>query len=803
MKGWRFSRNLKGGPEYRRFRSASHQIFAGALSTRREQFIACVCQYTVQFHLKLKPRVALPVSARAPGCEIMATEYIPLEDAPVYGGQLVRIEDIMESLTRNHPGVDVSLVQRAYIYAASAHQGMMRRSGEPYLNHPLAVAAILCDMKLDVATVAAGLLHDTIEDTDATFDEIAQKFGREVATIVDGVTKISKMNFSSATERKAGNMRKMILAMLTDLRVILVKLADRLNNMRTLGFMPDYKQEQIASETLEIFAPLASRLGIHKIQTELEDLCLFYLEPAAYDEIRMNLSAGRSDRLSYVDEVIDYLTKRVQEFKIKAQIEGRPKHIYSIWKKMRDQNLTFNQLYDLTAFRIIVGEVHECYSALGVIHSIFKAIPGRFKDYINLPKANGYQSLHTAVIGLRNMRMEVQIRTKEMHNYAENGIAAHWRYKDGDGGPVSQEENKRIGALRSILSWLENLDNPDAFLNSVRETLADHDSIYVFTPAGDVKELPAGACPVDFAYAIHTMVGHNCVGAKVNGAIVPLRYKLQNGDTVEVMTNRNGTPSRDWLNYAVSARAKARIRQWFAAEEKVKAVDFGHDLLEKEMRRAGIPKARLANPALLKELGFANLDELNAAVAFGKLPFKKIMQIIAPEKFKIVEPEVKKTQTHKDPAGEIDFSKSVLVSGNSDIFVHQAKCCSPLPGEPIIGYITQGHGVSIHSATCSSLAGLDPDRLINVGWSDHEDVNYEVHIRVRVDNMPGVLMKVINAMSPNVENIIEAHAADDNKGGVMTFRLAVKNQDQFLAMMHAVKSIPAVKRVDRFFPEKN
>ena len=735
----------------------------------------------------------------------MTVEYVPLEDEPVYGGQLVRIEEILESLTKNHPDADVSLVQRAYIYAASAHQGMVRRSGEPYLNHPLAVAAILCDMKLDVATVAAGLLHDTIEDTEATFDEIAQKFGREVATIVDGVTKISKMNFSSASERKAGNMRKMILAMLTDLRVILVKLADRLNNMRTLGFMPDYKQEQIASETLEIFAPLASRLGIHRIQTELEDLCLFYLEPAAYDDIRMNLSAGRSDRQSYVAEVIDYLTRRVQEFKIKAQIEGRPKHIYSIWKKMRDQNLTFNQLYDLTAFRIIVGEVHECYSVLGVIHSIFKAIPGRFKDYINLPKPNGYKSLHTAVIGLRNMRMEVQIRTREMHNYAENGIAAHWRYKDGGGGgTISQEESKRIMALRSILSWLDNLDNPDAFLNSVRESLAERESIYVFTPAGDVKELPAGACPVDFAYAIHTMVGHNCVGAKVNGAIVPLRYKLQNGDTVEVMTNRSGIPSRDWLSYAASTRAKARIRQWFANEEKVKAVDFGHDLLEKEMRKAGLPKSRLANPTLLKELGFANLDELNAAVAFGKLPFQKIMRIIAPEKFKTAEPELKKLPPQKSPAGEVDFSKTVLVSGNSDIFVHQAKCCSPLPGEPIVGYITQGHGVSIHSATCSSLAGLDTDRLINnVSWSDHEDVNYEVNIRVLSDNQPGSLMKVINALSPKVENIVEAHIEEEAKGGVMSFRLMVKNQNQFLAMMQALKNVPAVKRVDRYFPDRN
>ncbi len=730
--------------------------------------------------------------------------YKPLEDAPVYGGQPVRIEDILEALTQNHPDADVTLVQRAYIYAASAHQGMVRRSGEPYLNHPLAVAGILCDMKLDVASVAAGLLHDTIEDTEATFDEIAQKFGKEVATIVDGVTKISQMNFSSATERKAGNMRKMILAMLTDLRVILVKLADRLNNMRTLGFMPEHKQEQISLETLEIFAPLASRLGIHKIQTELEDLCLYYLEPADYSGIRLNLSAGRHDRQQYVREVIEYLTRRTQEFKIKAQIEGRPKHIYSIWKKMRAQNLTFDQLYDLTAFRIIVDSVQDCYSALGVIHSIFKAIPGRFKDYINLPKANGYQSLHTAVIGLRNNRMEVQIRTQEMHNYAENGVAAHWRYKEG--GAVSQEENQRITALRSILSWQENLENPDAFLNSVRESLAEHESIYVFTPAGDVKELPAGACPVDFAYSIHTMVGHNCVGAKVNGVIVPLRYKLQNGDTVEVMTSRNGTPSRDWLNYAVSPRAKARIRQWFAAEERAKAVDFGHDLLEKEMRKAGIPKAKLANPEVLKSLGVPTLDELNAAVAFGKLPAARVMQTLAPEKFKAppapAEPKpAPRSESGAAPAGA-DLAKSILVSGQNDIFVKLAKCCSPIPGEPIIGYITQGHGVSIHSATCSSLAGLDPDRLISASWSDHEDSLYEVHVRVHTDSTPGTLMKVLNIISPRVENILETHAVDDSGGALMRFRLAVRNQSQFETMLRTVKELPMVKRAERYYPEK-
>ena len=731
--------------------------------------------------------------------------YTPSEEAAVYCGQPVRIEDIIETLSQNHPEADLTMVQRAYIYAAGAHQGMVRRSGEPYLNHPLAVAGILCDMKLDVPTVIAGLLHDTIEDTDATFEEIAEKFGPEIATLVDGVTKISKMNFSSPTERKAKNMRKMILAMLTDLRVILVKLADRLNNMRTLGFMTEAKQTAISMETRDLFAPLASRLGIHKIQAELEDLCLFYLEPDAYTEIRSSLSAGRHDRQEYVKEVTRYLEQRIQEFNIKAQIEGRSKHIYSIWKKMRDQNLSFDQLYDLTAFRIIVNNFQDCYGALGVIHSIFKAIPGRFKDYINLPKANGYQSLHTAVIGPRNTRMEVQIRTLEMHNYAENGIAAHWRYKDG--GPIANDEEKRVVALKSmksVLSWQENLDDPDVFINSVRDSLADHKCIYVFTPMGEVKELPVGSCPIDFAYSIHSMVGQTCAGAKINGSIAPLRYKLKNGDTVEIMTNRSSTPSRDWLDYAISPRTKARIRQWFASEEKAKAVDFGHDLLEKEMRRAHIPKAKLNDKELLKALGFSTLDELNAAVAFGKLPSKRIMEILAPDKFKSTPPELPKvSKEQKDPNNPQNISKNVLVSGMSDIFLHLAKCCSPLPGEPIIGYIAQGTGVSIHSATCSSLSGLDHERFITASWAGHEDKLFDIYAKIHTTNASGTVLKVIQALIPLVGDINDIHTTeDDSGGGLISIKIQVNSQKQLDKIIANVKQLPQVKQFYRIFPEK-
>lgn len=728
----------------------------------------------------------------------MNGEYLPLDNFPVYGGKPVRIEDILDSLQIHHPKSNITLVQRAYIYAASAHQGMIRRSGEPYLNHPLAVAGILCDMKMDVPTVVAGLLHDTIEDTEATLEDVAKRFGQDVANIVDGVTKISQMNFSSAKERKASNMRKMILAMLTDLRVILVKLADRLNNMRTLGYMPEDKQLLIASETLEIYAPLASRLGIHKIQTELEDLCLYYLEPNTYSAIRLNLSVGQLNRRAYVEEVIEYLARQVKEFCIQAQIEGRSKHIYSIWRKMCDQNLTFEQIYDLTAFRIIVDTVQDCYGALGVIHSIFKAIPGRFKDYINLPKANGYQSLHTAVIGLRNTRMEIQIRTQNMHNYAENGVAAHWRYKDGKA--ISTEEAQRITALRSVLSWQETLINPDAFLNSVRESLAEHESIYVFTPAGNVKELPAGACPIDFAYSIHTMVGHNCIGAKVNGAIVPLHHKLANGDTVKVLTTRSGAPSRDWLSYTVSPRAKAKIRQWFAYEERTKAIAFGHDLLEKEMRRAKITKARLDNPEVLKKLGFSTLDELNAAVAFGKFPVGRILQILAPEKYQTASPPPQKFASIPPTERTTEATHGILVSNLSDVFMRLAKCCLPIAGEPIIGYITQGHGVSIHSAACLSLAGLDPDRFVTVSWNNQTENNFEIYFQVRGNCYPGLFMEIMDLINPRVENILEAHLSDDNQEAQMLFRLVVRNQAQFETIRMLIKKNPAIKHAERFFP---
>ncbi|MBW2091481.1 MAG: bifunctional (p)ppGpp synthetase/guanosine-3',5'-bis(diphosphate) 3'-pyrophosphohydrolase, partial [Deltaproteobacteria bacterium] len=471
-----------------------------------------------------------------------------------------RLSEILDEVAEYHPNADLALIEKAYVFTAKVHQGQVRLSGEPYLSHPLEVAGILADMRLDVASIVAGFLHDTIEDTEATLADIKKMFGPEVANIVDGETAISRINFSSRAEHQAENMRKMILAMATDIRVLLVKLADRLHNMRTLGYLPHQRQIAIAQETLEIYAPLASRLGIHKIQSELEDLSLFYLEPQIYEDVLSGITRQRGERERYIREFIELIQPKMEEFKIRCTIEGRPKHIYSIYKKMLQQNLTINQVYDITACRIIVDSVKDCYAALGVIHSILKPIPGRFKDYISLPKENGYQSLHTTVIGSQGERMEVQIRTKEMHLYAENGIAAHWRYKDGS--QTGETESERFAWLRSLLEWMQDLKDPTEFLTSLKEDLFPYE-VYVFTPAGDVKELPKGATPVDFAYSVHTEVGHRCTGAKINGAIVPLKYQLRNGDTVEILTSKHHSPSKDWLNFVVTPKARNRIRQWY------------------------------------------------------------------------------------------------------------------------------------------------------------------------------------------------------------------------------------------------
>lgn len=708
-----------------------------------------------------------------------------------------RIEDIIEQLITYHPEADREMVERAYIFSASAHAGQVRQSGEPYLSHPLEVAGLLTDMKLDTQSVTSGLLHDTIEDSAATLDTVVELFGDEVGRIVDGVTKISKMQFSSNAERQAENMRKMILAMSTDIRVILVKLADRIHNMRTLGYMPTEKQGRIAQETIDIYAPLAARLGIHKFQSELEDLCLYYLEPEIYQDIRSGITSKRGERERYIREVIEILTTKMSDFNIPCEISGRPKHMYSIYKKMQKQNLSIDQVYDITAFRIVVDSVKDCYAALGVIHSVFKPIPGRFKDYISLSKANGYQSLHTAVIGTHAERMEVQIRTREMHSYAENGIAAHWRYKEGD--RLSESENQRFVWLRSLIEWQKDLkDDPDQFLSNVREGLFTEDAyVYVFTPAGDVRELPRGATPVDFAYSIHTQVGHSCTGAKVNGSIAPLKYQLNDGDTVDIIRSKNGTPSKDWLGFVVTTKAKHRIRQWFKSLEKERAVSLGKEMLEKEFRKEDTSFNQVLKDGTLeriaKDWSLVGIEDLYASVGFGKIRTGQVIGKLKPKE----EPEAsfvdRVLRRTKKTA-----KQGIKVRGIDDILVRFPGCCNPLPGEEIVGYITQGKGVTVHSAKCKALTGIDPMRQIDVEWDLDGAVTYPVRIQVTFQDRPGGLAELSRIISDANANIVKAAVETTPEGkGTLDGTIQVSNKDHLRRVMQNIRKLKWVERVTR------
>ena len=684
------------------------------------------------------------------------------------------------------------------MYSAKVHLGQIRRSGEPYLSHPLEVAGLLADMKLDVATVTAGFLHDTIEDTTATLEDIENMFGGEVAAIVDGVSKISQITFSTHAERQAENMRKMILAMATDIRVILVKLADRMHNMRTLGFMPLPKQANIAQETLDIYAPLASRLGIHKIQSELEDLSLFYLEPEIYETVRSGIARQRGVRDKYIRDTIAFIKPRIEEFNISYQIEGRSKHIYSIYRKMIEQNLTIDQVYDLIAYRIIVESLKDTYAVLGVIHSLFKPIPGKFKDYISLPKENGYQSLHTTVIGAQGERMEVQIRTHEMHLYAENGIAAHWRYKEGD--RTEETESVRFAWLRSLLEWIQDLKDPNEFLASLKRDLFPND-VYVFTPAGDVKELPKGATPVDFAYAVHSEVGHRCTGAKINGAIVPLKYQLQNGDTVEIITSKNHVPSKDWLNFTVTSQARNRIRQWYKIEERTRSITLGRELLEKSFRRGDLNFKQLLKEGemnrVAKHFSLTGSEDLLAAVGFGKLTANQVLG-----KFKSPEEKAQSLMDRMVRAVRKKPRDGIKVRGVEDVLVRFAGCCSPLPGEDIVGFITQGRGVSVHIHNCKNMIGVDPQRSIAVEWDSDQieaDVlTYPVHIQVVSEDQKGVLADLSGSISGTNANITAAKVEiTPDKKAVSDFTIHVADKAHLLQIIQHLKKIKSVHKVTR------
>ena len=634
---------------------------------------------------------------------------------------VIRLTDILDKVKSYHSAADTDLINKAYVYAARMHDGQLRKSGEPYFVHPVSVADVIADMRLDTASVCAALLHDVVEDTDATSEQIGEMFGDEVAFLVDGVTKLGRINFTCKEDQQAESFRKMLIAMARDIRVLLVKLADRLDNMRTLEHMRVDKQERIARETIEIYAPLASRLGIHWLKADLEDLSFKHLYPESHEELARKVKRASRDSERYIIDVQRRLQKMLIERGFPVEVQGRVKHHYSIFRKMRRQNIEFEQVHDFVAFRVLMETVSDCYAALGVVHSQWTPIPGRFKDYIALPKPNMYQSLHTTVIGPGHKRIEVQIRTREMHNTAELGIAAHWQYKARTGG-LDAKDAARFAWLRQLMEFQQEVDDPAEFLDSVRVDLFP-DEVYVFTPKGDVRTFPRGSTPIDFAYSIHSEVGHHCVGARVNGAMVPLRYKLHNGDVVEILTSNGQSPSKDWLDFVVSGRARSRIRAFIRIEERERSAKLGRDILEREMNKRDMSFSRFfknkgETGRVLSHFKLNAQEELFAQLGYGKLAVAQIIDAIAPPedpkareslKPSFIERTVRKV-TRRGAA------EGIVLQGMENVMVRYAKCCNPLPGDPVVGWITRGRGITVHRRGCQKAMELDPQRRVDVEW---------------------------------------------------------------------------------------
>lgn len=714
---------------------------------------------------------------------------------------MTNIEKLESKIRSYNPQADLKLIRDAYDFAKNAHDGQHRASGELFIFHPLEVAMILADLELDTVTVAAGLLHDVVEDTQYTIEDIEKIFGPEIALLVDGVTKLGKLEFKSKEEQQAENLRKMLLAMAKDIRIILIKLADRLHNMRTLKSMPEEKQKEKAIETLEIFAPLAHRLGISKIKWELEDLAFRFLEPEHYYDLVDKVAKKRREREEHINEMINILKQKLESSGIKADIQGRPKHFYSIYKKMKEQNKTFDQIYDLTAVRVIVENVRECYAALGVVHTLWKPIPGRFKDYIAMPKPNMYQSLHTTVIDSKGEPLEIQIRTYEMHKTAEYGIAAHWRYKEGS---KIDEFDKKLSWLREILDWQRELKDAKEFMESLKLDLFT-DEVYVFTPKGDVINLPAGSCPIDFAYRIHTDIGNRCIGAKVNGKMVPLDYRLANGDIVEILTSSHSSgPSRDWLKFVKSAQARSKIKQWFKKERREENITRGKELLEKEAKRQGYDLYQLIKhdfmEGLLKKLSMQNLEDLFAAIGLGGISPVQAFQRILDEYKKTVKAEKPSVEEKISPKSkkQVISKEAVIVEGIDNILVKFSRCCNPVPGDKIVGYITRGRGVSIHRFDCPNVQNNQyKERLIEVKWDTFKENSYPVEIEASAYDRPGVLSDVINLIG-DMKTTIDAVNARATKNGIAVIDLVLEIKDK----QHLENVIQKLKKINGVFEVK-
>ncbi len=718
--------------------------------------------------------------------------------------QAIRLNDILDAVLAYHPKADLDVIKKAYVYSAKVHAGQVRKTGEPYLVHPLAVANILAHLKLDEASVVAGLLHDTVEDTLATIEEVEELFGKDVASIVDGVTKLGQVKFNTAEEKLAENFRKMLVAMSRDIRVLLVKLADRLHNMRTLEHMKPEKQEAIARETMDIYAPLANRLGISWLKIELEDLAFRYTNPREYEELADKLGKTRKDREKFIDDVTHEIADVLKKAGVQGcDVTGRPKHLWSIHKKMATKNMPFEEVYDLIAFRVIVDNVGQCYETLGHIHGLWRPIPGRFKDYIAMPKPNGYKSLHTTVIGPKAERIEIQIRTRDMHEVAEEGIAAHWVYKEH--GSVDAKEGERGGFqwLRQLMDWQRDLKDPSEFLDSVKFDLFS-DEVFIFTPQGHVIELPRGSSPVDFAFAIHSDVGMRCAGAKVNGRIVPLRYTLRNGDTCEIITNKAQRPNKDWLEFSRTSRAKTKIRAYLRTAERDRASAIGKELVEKEFKRYGESPGRYLKDELLEKFStekYRTLDELLIAVGYGKLAPSLIIERALPDEVRTrpPEPAPKRSRLSEliDRVARRNVS-GVKIEGIEDMLVHYARCCSPVKGDPIVGFVTRGRGLTVHRKDCTKVLELDPERRIHVSWDSSSSFSRSISLRVVTDDREGMLADLSGVFSKNAINISEANCKALADGqAVNTFKCSIADIEQLRRIVKALEAVKGVHGVER------
>lgn len=717
---------------------------------------------------------------------------------------------ILDRVREYDPQADFDLIAKAYYYAMSAHGDQKRISGEPYIIHPVEVALILTEIEMDSASICAALLHDVIEDTHFTYQDLEAEFGEEIARLVDGVTKLSRIDFKSREEAQAENLRKMFIAMAKDIRVVLIKLADRLHNMRTLNYQPEYKQKQIARETMEIFAPLAHRLGVFKFKWQLEDLAFLYLEPDMYYEVAQRLKTKRKEREEYVNTLIEQIRHGLEQIGIEGDIAGRPKNIYSIYKKMLKQNKAIDEIYDKIAIRVIVKSIPECYGVLGIIHTIWKPLPGRFKDYIATPKPNMYQSLHTTLIGQGGEPFEVQIRTWEMHVTAESGIAAHWHYKEG-GSPKDRDKKfeEKLSWLRRILEWQQDVNDNSEFMEALKKDLFD-DTVFIFTPKGAVIELPKGACPVDFAYRVHTEVGHKCTGARVNGRIVPLDYQLSNGDIVEIITSKNSVgPTRGWLDFVKTSSARSRIKAWFKRGQRQENIIKGNELLESELKKRHLDSKELLKENKLTEIlerfSLAAADDLFAAVGDGSLTVNQVVNRIKEVYFPHTEVEdiIKLPATNRSAPVRDRETRALKIKGVEDIVIRLAHCCNPLPGDEVLGYITRGRGVSVHRRDCPNLMNYlrnESDRIMEVEWAADKG-NYLVEIEINAvdrDRLTSDVMTVIADMKIPVNSVFSR--VTKNGLAVMNLKLEIIDMGQLNAVKQRIQKVKGINGIRRVLP---